>query len=387
LKQRRKLSYPKKRGWGLVVLSLSLLAAMSLGMKVSGQAQPANQADLSPPVSAAYVYDRAGLVLRDEDAPYLNQLNYAFALIDQGRVVGDHWQGIKAFETYVKRHPHILPVMAIGGWGADGFSQAAATAEGRQRFVESALILMEKHGFLGLDLDWEYPGSSAAGIASDPADGENLILLLETLRQGLEEMSKQDGQKRYLTIALGALPEHTQGIDLNRLGSLVDQVNLMTYDLKGFDKTTGHHAALYPSKGTSEQLSGHGAVQYYVEQGIPVEKIMLGAAFYGRCWRQVQGGGDGFGQRAVTSGNKTYTFDEIRQMVEQQTFESYWDEEARAPYLFDGSSFISYEDEASCREKGLYAQQNDLMGTVAWQYGQDTSGSLIKALHDGLNSP
>lgn len=99
--------------------------------------------------TAAYVYDRAGLQLRDSDAPHLDQLNYSFALIQNGEVSGSHWQSIDVFRRYVERHPHILPVLAIGGWGADGFSQAASTADGRARFVDSTLVLMERPWFSG----------------------------------------------------------------------------------------------------------------------------------------------------------------------------------------------------------------------------------------------
>ena len=77
-----------------------------------------------------------------------------------------------------------LEVLAIGGWGADGFSQAASTADGRARFVDSTLVLMERYGFLGVDIDWEYPGSSAAGIASSANDRKNFTLLLQALREG-----------------------------------------------------------------------------------------------------------------------------------------------------------------------------------------------------------
>lgn len=381
----------KSKRWllrlGMTAVSLSAGALMVLGgvAGAPGQAQPVDRVAMTPPVSSVYVYDEADLQLRAEDAPYLNQMNYAFALIEEGLVTGDHWRGIKTFETYVKRHPHILPVMAVGGWGADGFSRAAATEEGRRRFAQSAAALMEKHGFYGIDLDWEYPGSAAAGIEASDKDGENLILLVEALRRELDRLTEQDGRKRYLSVALGALPQHTKGVDLKKLGELADQINLMTYDLRGFDKTTGHHAALYPSGDEAEELSGHGAVTYYTAQGIPAEKIMLGAAFYGRCWRQVPGGGDGLGRKAVTSGNKIYSFDELRVIKDDPAWEQHWDEAAQAPYLFDGSSFISFENEASCRAKGQYAAGRGLMGVMAWQYGNDTSGTLLKALHEGLN--
>ena len=128
----------------------------------------------------------------------------------------------------------LLPVVSVGGWGADGFSQAAATAEGRSLFVTSTLELMQQHGFLGVDIDWEYPCSDMAGIAASPDDRENFTLLMQELRQGLDRLTAQDGRKRLLACALGASPSLAENIDCKAIGHLTDQINLMTYDLYSY---------------------------------------------------------------------------------------------------------------------------------------------------------
>ena len=369
-----------RRIWmGFLCLVMTGAVVMQNSVIPRREAYAAQAASMTPPVAAAYVMDSAGLKLRQGDAPYLTQINYAFALIEEGKVTGSHWQGIKAFEGYIERNPHILPIMAVGGWGADGFSQAAAGEESRKVFVQSALQLMERHGFRGIDIDWEYPGLATAGIKASEKDGENYILLLRELRKALDSLTAQDGVKRYLSVALGAAPETTQAIDLKAVGAIADQVNVMTYDLMGFDKTTGHHANLY-AYGDETRLSGAKAVEDLAAKGIPKEKIMLGAAAYGRCWRQVQGG-DGLGRRAGTSGNKIYTYRQIKEMMAD--YQSHWDDEAQAPYLFDGSRFISYEDPRSVSAKGEYARKQGLMGVVLWEYSKD-DGDLVKALFDGL---
>lgn len=337
------------------------------------------------PMISAYVYDKANMKLEDRDAPYLSQMNYSFALIENGKLSGKHWKSIGKFQSYMRKHPHILPVLAVGGWGAEGFSEAASTDEKRKVFAQSAVEMMGKYGFLGLDIDWEYPGSSVAGIKSNKSDKENFTLLLKELRYTFDAVEKQDGKHRYLTIAVGGSALHAQNIEIKQVNQIVDQVNIMTYDLRGFEKTTGHHTNLYAQKGDADAMSAAGGVADYASLGIDKSKIMIGAAFYGRAWRNVKGGGTGLAQKAGTSGNKSYTYTQLKAMIDKGTYTLHWDDTAKAHYLFDGSTFISFESKQSIALKGEYAMAQGLQGVMFWEYNQDTTGELIKALYESMH--
>ena len=348
----------------------SLIAAIALLVFLRGGQPTTDEALSITPVasaasralSAAYVYDKAGLTFSDADAQNLDQLNFSFALFQNGRLSGSHWQSIGAFQAYIAKYPHIFPVLAIGGWGADGFSQAAATAEGRAQFASDAVALMRKHGFRGLDIDWEYPGSSVAGIRSSSSDTKNFTLLLQELRGALDALTAEDGQERRLCIAVGADASLVSKIEAKAVGALVDQVNVMTYDLHG--SSPSHHTALYGGSSSADA-----AVQAYRAAGIPKSKIMLGAAFYGHRWNANKHVG-------------TLTYDRIRGMLTAQN--SFWDETAQAPYLIDGSSYISYDNARSIASKGAYVTQNGLMGMMCWEYGGDTSGALLSAMRTSM---
>ena len=60
-----------------------------------------------------------------------------------------------------------MPILSIGGWGADGFSQMAATREGREAFAGEVLAMMQTYGFLGVDIgESTVPNRNEADIIS-----------------------------------------------------------------------------------------------------------------------------------------------------------------------------------------------------------------------------
>lgn len=328
-----------------------------------------------------YVQDSATFPLSDDQAEHIDQINYAFALIRNGEASTDHMTGLSKLEAYIKRHPHITPVLSVGGWGADGFSQACATEEGRIRLADSLLAVMDKHGFAGFDIDWEYPGMTTGGIAASENDTGNWYALLDLLREGLDEREAATGRKYILSVALGAGEDHILSVDAARLSALVDQAVVMAYDLRGFDRMTGHHAGLYPEG--EMLLSAAWAVNAWIDGGFAAEKLLLGIPQYGRMWRQVTGG-DGLHQRAGTSGNKVVTQPDLAQHLAGSEYTRHYDESACAPYLYNGDSFISYDDAASVQAKAEYLQANGLLGAALWEAGHDPEGILLAALHDAL---
>lgn len=371
---------PTRRFWWRSLVAASILW-LGLGTVSTPSPLAVTEAMAATPKrTAAYVYDKAGLTFYDRDAQNLDQLIFSFALIKNGEVSASHWQNIEAFKAYVSKHPHIVPVLAIGGWGADGFSQASATANGRAKFVKSTINLMNKHGFLGVDIDWEYPGTSVAGIASSPKDGENFVLLLKDLRAALDEQSAQDGKQRYLTVALGAADDLVKRIDCKAVGEVVDQVNVMTYDLHT-RRVASHHTALYASS-PKYPASVDEAVQTFAKAGIPKSKMMIGAAFYGRAFTLSEQSDSPVFSAAKDSGSKSIPYASLLDKL--KTAKTGFDEKAKAPYAVAGSTFYTYDDPTSIRHKGAYVLQNGLMGMMCWEYGGDSTGELLDAMRGGM---
>lgn len=376
-KRRRRM-----RSLAAVLLLMTLISGTLMSMDTARLPAAADEViRMKNGRTVMYLMDEAGLRLRDDDAHMIDQLNYSFALIRDGRASGSHWRGAETVAAFLRKHPHIDGVLSVGGWGADGFSDACMTDEGRKLLAESMLELMDAHGFVGIDVDWEYPGVPGTGIVSRPEDVENWYALLGLLREGLDAREAIHGREYILSVALGAGDGHLSAIDPARLNAMVDQAVVMAYDLCGFDRITGHHAGLYPEQ--ASRGSGAYAVNRLTEGGLHPQRILLGIPAYGRVWRQVAGEGNGLAQRAGTSGNKTIAFDEVLRLTEIGYTKRY-DETAEAAWWFDGSSFVSAEDDRSIQAKCDWLIAKGLQGAAVWQYSQDQSGAMLAMMNAAM---
>ena len=321
--------------------------------------------------------------MRNADIRCLDVINIAFGQVEDSRMV---WDGSGAKEALAQIrgvNPGIKILLSVGGWGADGFSQGSRTAQNREKMAQSAAELVKEYGLDGIDIDWEYPCSSLAGIASDPGDKENFTLLLKAVRERLDEA----GNGYMLTIAAGGDAYFTAQTDMKEAVRYLDYVQLMAYDLQGgFQKATGHHAALYFGSRNMSDACADKAVRLFMEAGVPAEKIVLGIPFYSRKWEDVKGGGTGLGQEALTVGGYGPDYGELEaSYIGKNGFRRYWDEEAKAPYLFDGKTFISYEDPMSITEKVAYCREKGLYGIMYWEYKCDSAGVLTCFIREKMD--
>ena len=290
-------------------------------------------------------------------------------------------------------YPHLKLLISVGGWAAEGFSDAALTPESREQFADSAIQFMLTYGFDGVDLDWEYPCSDIGGIKARPEDRENFTLLLALLRRKLDAQSLSNGHdsadSRYLlTIATGAAPDHLVGVDIAGIAPLLDYIGLMTYDLyNGWSSHAGHHANLFDSELDPNGDSADKTVRYFLKAGAPASKLLVGAAFYGRGMTGVGSEHAGLMQPSTPGSNFTRTFDEISNLLRSEpSWKRHWDERAKAPFIYDGDAFISYEDEESLRCKARYVREHGLGGAMFWEYSNNRNGELLRALSQALGA-
>jgi chitinase len=324
----------------------------------------------------------------------LTHVNYAFADIRDGKVVegfARDAENFKALGAVRAKHPHLRLLVSVGGWTwSGGFSDMAATAEGRRRFVQSAIDFVRRHDLDGFDVDWEYPGLPGAGNPHRPEDKENFTALMSELRSALDRDGSARGRKLLLTLAAGASPDFLAHTEMDKVAAVSDFVNLMTYDFRvaGAEGLAGHHANLHPHPADPRQRSADGAVREFLAAGVPAAKLVLGVPFYGRAW-VVEGAGETFlyqPGKAPAERLETKYAALAATLVDRNGFARGWDAAAQAPYLWNPGQrvFVSYEDPESLRLKARYIVDRGLAGAMFWEYGADPSGALLDTLHAGL---
>lgn len=127
---------------------------------------------------------------------YVTHINYAFGHV-QGtfRGVGiSNEERLKSVVALKKKAPHLKVLLSIGGWGSGNFSEMAADADNRLAFAADCKRVVDEFGLDGIDIDWEYPTSSVAGISSSPDDTRNYNLMMRDIRQAI-------GSDKLLTLA------------------------------------------------------------------------------------------------------------------------------------------------------------------------------------------
>ena len=341
-------------------------------------------------IRAAYVYSGYLDKVTADDLKILTHINIAFGLVKNGCVTVDHIrEKLSAIENIRKMKPEIKIVLSVGGWGAGGFSEAASTDEGCRLFAKTAADIQREFTLDGIDIDWEYPAIDEAGITATPEDRENFTRMLRYLREELDNCKAFDGGRCLLTIAAGAGKYFAdQSAELPVITEILDFISLMTYDLAKFDGYTGHHTNVYDPDSDDPRFAWGGAstVEYFHEHGVPYEKMVYGAAFYSRRFNEVKSNdNNGLHQPAGVLNLYGPGFTDLYyNYIDKNGWTRYWDDTAKSPWLFNGTDFITYEDEQSIAEKCEYIKKKGILGIMYWEHSCDETRKLINTIGDGL---
>ena len=368
------------------LLLLSLLAPAYLLGEQSSPSQPF--------VITAYVFARgAALTPGQIDATRLTRINYAFANIQNGRMVAGSpadAQNLALLRSLRNSNPNPTILVSVGGWlWSTNFSDMALTHESRAVFEDSVMQFLVRYDLDGLDVDWEYPGMPGAGHPFRSEDKQNFTALLRELRERFDASARR-GRRLYLTIAMGASDDVIANTEMQKVQRYVDTVNLMTYDYyePGSESITGNHAPLYADPADPKAASSADTVRAFQKAGVPAEKILLGVPFYGHEWGEVKDQNHGLFQVGKPIPNAYAPFNVIDTML-AAGFSRYWDDASRVPYLYNPQQhiFVSYEDPESLKLKCQYIRAQKLGGIMFWEYFGDSNGKLLQTINTEFGKP
>lgn len=137
------------------------------------------------------------------------------------------------FAEFVKR-TDFKRILSFGGWSfstdLDSFPifREGVTAAQRQTFANNVVAFVNEWNLDGVDFDWEYPGApDIPGIPpGSPTDGPNYLSFLQLLRAALPA-------GKTISMAAPASYWYLQGFPIQAMGSVLDYIVFMTYDLHG----------------------------------------------------------------------------------------------------------------------------------------------------------
>lgn len=260
-------------------------------------------------------------------------------------------------------NPDLKIILSVAGPKFEGFSEMARSPKKRKKFAASCRAIVDTLGIDGIDLDWEFPGTTAGGHSASPSDAKNYILVMKQLRKSL-------GDNKWLSFY-----SSNSGlfIDLKGMMPYVDYVMLSGYDLSvpKDGKIRAHNSNLYKSKKYAS-WSIDQSLARHLKSGVPREKILLGIPFYTY----------GASPKPRTMWNyivpKFYNNDTPQ-----------WDEEACVPYYADEEGNLTgvLDNEKSIQIKCKYIHDKGLAGGFVWNYDGDyPDRRLGKALKQGLKN-
>ena len=331
-------------------------------------------------------------------------------------------------------YPHIKILISLMGRSADFANDAQP--QNREAFVASCVDTFLRGNvapgvstaglFDGIDVDWEYPKGD---------NGANYVPLLQEFRKQMDAVRPG----LLLSAALGPSPRMYGNAEIGDIGRLLDRAGLMTYDFNG--PWSGHTGFIAPLASASpDDDSVQRSVTAWMSAGMPAEKILVGLPFYGYQWHGVPDINHGYDQDGTPSrGDRPYSVIQTlvvkpatlasatgpdsnpsqppaaekhpaasgstpppnqtrsAQAAAAATAEAslntggpvlYRDPVSKAPWLFDGDSFWTYEDPTSIRNKGSFVADEHLGGFMVWELSDDTAdAALLSAAHMALVQP
>ncbi|WP_020524412.1 glycoside hydrolase family 18 protein [Catelliglobosispora koreensis] len=308
-----------------------------------------------------------------------------------------------------QKHPNLKVMISIGGWTWSTYFSNAALPENRAAFVSSCIDIFLKGNlpildggsggpgaaagvFDGIDLDWEWPNwNGEPGNVIRPEDKVNFTGLVAEFRKQLDALGQSNAKKYELSAFLPANPAAMDaGFEGKKIFKYLDFATVQGYDFHGtWETVTNQQSALRRPAGSPDNpdFTLERTVKSWIERGAPRQKIVIGIPYYGQGWTGITAGGNGLFKPATGPAPATHQagFEDYK-ALKTLGYPVYRDWQAGHAWLFNGTTFWTYDDPLVVLQKTLWSRSQGLGGVMVWSLdGDDSNATLTKTIHLGLS--
>lgn len=332
--------------------------------------------------------------------PHLcTHINVAFASVKNKQIFLDDDQ-LKILPDIVKLkayNPDLKILLSVGGAGNEvGFSEMVVNHASRKIFIKSIKNILRKFSLDGVDLDWEFPAVKEYQEVFRKRERQHFSQLLREIRA---EYIRE--KRNYLLTVAVASPQIIVDVayDVDQINMYVDYANIMTYDFHTYTKLTpftGLNSPLYARSGEQlymATLNINYTVQMYKDKGLDPLKIVVGIPTYGHSFTL-------FNANNAKVGSPASGYGELGSLgfvnypdicVFLRDFHNHTvikeDAEAKVPYLYKGSQWISYDNADSVIAKAKYIRENKLRGAMIYSLNADDYNGVCDQLSGRVKFP
>ena len=337
---------------------------------------------------------------------------------------------LPAFDTLKQQYPYLNMIYSFGGWGDAGSnsypSYDLATIFDQQNpaliktLADNMVHTLQELGFNGIDIDYEWNAiqpASSAPMQLTAARAQGYQQLLQAIRTDLNKIQPTNNPHYYkLTTAVFAGPDKVDEFVRNggswaAVADAIDYLDLMSYDMHGQfdlsqlppDNITDFHSQMQTEHHYQNDVLNHynivDAVEAYVNQGVPKNKIILGLPAYTRIEKTAvpitddnkglyltlstdqplgeSGAGGTTDYKCIINNNYCWGGFQFNTanliygpaVLSGKGLGSF----AKTPWAYDKSQnwFMSFDDSNSVNYKIAWAKQQDLGGAMIWEIDGD----------------
>jgi len=284
-----------------------------------------------------------------------------------------------------KKYPGLRTVLTMGGaYISENFKYFLRNSDTLEKAAVGMVAAMKENDFDGIDIDWEMPETEE--------ESGYLLTLVKRLRELI-------GDDKILSLSVHFVPSNYFGY-IGKYEPYLSWFNIMSYYYSGYwNQYSGYNSPLYkPSTNLNNQRYGDKSIQDFVDEGVPLHKLVLGIPFFGQAWSVQSGSNDGYNQLGTTnvkgesgdvSNSGLWTYHALRKekiltstTSTDSSWKRRWHSDVKSPTLYNSSTyiFISYDDVDSMCERSTYAKEKKIAGVAVWEIGQDYKRELIGSL-------